>query len=259
MNMYRNPTYRQPATGCRAGHRASVLLVACVAFGALPGPAAAIQTLEATDHAELEAAVSATGVSRVALADDRIRRVIRSPGGFDVEHDAISGDLYLRPVEALDPASDGMVGAPLPITLFLGTERGFTYRLSLIPDVRPSAQVLIRNAAAAPEANLQASPAAMRDTRVAELVRLVRAAARREGLHGYAIEAGPGRRAIETWRGAQFTAHVMAVDSAADAGVLAERFGTGVAAVWIAAPQPGVTRERIAVVVTEPGRVGARR
>ncbi len=262
MNMYRNPTCRQPATGRRAGHRASVLLVACVAFGALAGPAAAIQTLEATDHAELEAAVSATGVSRVALADDRIRRVIRSPGGFDVEHDAVSGDLYLRPVEALDPASDGMVGAPLPITLFLGTERGFTYRLSLIPDVRPSAQVLIRNAAAAPEANLQASPAAMRDTRVAELARLVQAAARREGLHGYAVEAdpaGPGHRAIETWRGAQFTAHVMAADSAAAEGVLAERFGTGVAAVWIAAPQPGVTRERIAVVVTEPGRVGARR
>ncbi len=259
MNMYRNPTYRQPATGRRAGHRASVLLVACVAFGALPGPAAAIQTLEATDHAELEAAVSATGVSRVALADDRIRRVIRSPGGFDVEHDAISGDLYLRPVEALDPASDGMVGAPLPITLFLGTERGFTYRLSLIPDVRPSAQVLIRNTAATLH---HPSPAAMRDTRVAELARLVQAAARRERLHGYAVEAvpaGPGHRAIETWRGAQFTAHVMAVDSAADAGVLAERFGTGVAAVWIAAPQPGATRERIAVVVTEPGRVGARR
>ena len=262
MNMYRNPTIGRTANGRRAGHRAAVLLAACVAFAVLPGSAAAIQTLEATDHAELEAAVSAAGVSRVALADDRIRRVIRSPGGFDIEHDAASGDLYLRPVEAPGPVSDGMAGAPLPVTLFLGTERGFTYRLSLIPDGRPSAQVLIRNAAAAPESDTPASPAATRDTRVAELVRLVRAAARGEVLFGYAVEtgrSGPGHRAIETWRGAQFTAYVTAVDPTADTGALAERFGTGVAAVWVASPQAGVTRERIAVVVTEPGRAEAGR
>ena len=254
---------RRPAiTGRCARYSASVLLAACLTCTALPGPAAAIQTLEAADHAELEAAVSATGVSRVALADDRIRRVIRSPGGFDIEHDATAGDLYLRPVEAPSTALDGMAGAPLPITLFLGTERGFTYRLSLIPDARPSAQVLVRNAAAAHEANTLASPAAMRDTRVAELARLVRAAVRREVLSGYAVatgRSGPGHRAIETWRGAQFTAHVMAVDSAADTGALAERFGTGVAAVWVAPPQPGAPQARIAVVVTEPGRAGAGR
>ena len=256
MTMYRNPTSRRPA----AGHRAAVLAAACVAFAALPMPAAAIQTLEATDHAELEAAVSATGVSRVALADDRIRRVIRSPGGFDIEHDAASGDLYLRPAEALDPALGGMAVAPLPVTLFLGTERGFTYRLSLMPDGRPSAQVLIRNAAASVEPAAQAP--AGRDARVAELVRLVRAAAQGEAPPGYAVDAGlsqPHRRVIETWRGAQFTAHVMAVDSAADTGALAERFGTGVAAVWVASPQAGAPRERIAVVVTEPDRVGAGR
>ena len=262
MNMYQYPTAGLPPTRRGAGHRAAVLLAACVAFAALPGPAAAIQTLEATDHAELEAAISATGVSRVALADDRIRRVIRSPGRFGIEHDATAGDLYLRPVEAPDRALDGMAGAPLPVTLFLGTEQGFTYRLSLIPDARPSAHVLIRNAAAAAELTVQATAGAMRDTRVAELVRLVQAAARREVPSGYAVEAGrsgPGHRAVDTWRGAQFTAHVMAVDSAADTGALAERFGTGVAAVWVASPQPDVARERIAVVVTEPVRAGAAR
>ena len=247
--------------GRRVGLPAAALLAACMAWGALPGPAAAIQTLDATDHAELEAAVSATGVTRVALADDRIRRVIRSPGGFDIEHDAASGDLYLRPAEALDPSPDGMSGAPLPVTLFLGTERGFTYRLQLTPDARPSAQVLIRNAAAAQPA-AQASAAAAPDARVAELVRLVLAIARGEVPSGYiaaAARATPGRPAVGSWRGARFTAHVLAAGPDAEAGALAEGFGAGVAAVWVAAPQTGAARDRIAVVVTEPGRAGAAR
>ena len=67
----------------------------------------------------------------------RIRRVIRSPGGFDVEHDAACGDLYLRPLDGLEREADA--AAELPVTLFLGTEQGFTYRLTLTPDTRPSA------------------------------------------------------------------------------------------------------------------------
>ncbi len=259
--MYRNQT---ACPGQRAGQPAAVLLAACVALAALPEPAAAIQTLDASDHAELEAAVSATGVTRVALADDRIRRVIRSPGGYDIEHDAASGDLYLRPLETPEPVLEGQPGTAIPITLFLGTERGFTYRLTLVPDARPSAQVLIRNAAAGADRAIQESAAATRDARVAELVRLVRAAARHEPLPGYVVEAPAPTPAkwpppIETWRGTRFTAHVLAAGADTDAGALAERFGTAVAAVWVAAPQAGITQDGIAVVVTEPRRAGTAR
>ncbi len=258
--MYRDRIAR---LGPRVGQPAAVLLAACVALAALPEPAAAIQTLDASDHAELEAAVSAAGITRVALADDRIRRVIRSPGGYDIEHDAASGDLYLRPVEAPDPAPDGTSGGALPITLFLGTERGFTYRLTLVPDARPSAQVLIRNAAAVQPA-AQGSAAVAHDARVAELVRLVRAAARHEALPGYVVEApapAPAKwpPAIETWRGTRFTAHVLTAGADTNAGALAESFGAGVAAVWVAAPHAATARNRIAVVVTEPRGAGAAR
>ena len=259
MNMYRNATTRQPATGRRAGRLAAVLAAACIAFAALPGPAAAMQVLEATDHAELEAAVSATGVSRVALTHDRIQRVIRSPGGFDVEHDAASGDLYLRPAAGPETPLDEPPDAPLPVTLFLGTERGFTYRLTLTPDAQPSAQVLIRNAAAAADPVARDAAGPVRDARVAELVRLVRAVARRERLPGYIVEPASGRRAVETWRGARFTARVLAAGPDTEAGALARRFGTGVAAVWVASPPGSTDRERAAVVVTEPGRAGGAR
>ena len=254
MNMYRNTIVRLAVSG----RPAAVFMAACVVFATLPGPVAALQILDAADHAELEAAVSATGVSRVALANDRIRRVIRSPGGFDVEHDAVSGDLYLRAAEAPNPSLDGLPDGRLPVTLFLGTEQGFTYRLTLTPDTRASAQVLIRNAAAGLMTNVEGSPD--RDARVAELVRLVRAVARRERLPGFIAESDPsGRQAVETWRGARFVVHVMRVGPDADVPVLAERFGIGVAAVWVASQPDLGTRERIAVVVTEPGRAGAPR
>ena len=64
---------------------------------ALPLPAAAMQILDAADHGEIGAEISATGVNRIALMGDRIAKVVRAPDGFAVEHDAASGDLYLRP------------------------------------------------------------------------------------------------------------------------------------------------------------------
>ena len=79
--------------------RAALLALHILATGAfaLPLPAAAMQILDVADHAEIAAEISATDVSRIALAGDRIARVVRAPSGFAVEHDAASGDLYLRP------------------------------------------------------------------------------------------------------------------------------------------------------------------
>ena len=205
------------------------IALGCMAAVAAPtGSALAMQILDAADHAELSAEISATGVNRIALAGDRIARVVRAPDGFAVEHDAVSGDLYLRP---LSPDA-GMGGDP--VTLFLGTERGFTYRLSLIPAYRDSAQILIRNADAAAAANgpvpsggpriggSLSRPASREGgprigvrgrPHIAALVRLVRAVARRETLPGYAIARGEGASPdgltlIETWRGPRLAALV---------------------------------------------------
>ena len=106
-----------------------------------------MQILDAADHAELAAEISATNVNRIALHGDRIAKVVRAPDGFEVEHDARSGDLYLRPSV---PGAAGAVRAGDSVTLFIGTEKGFTYRLTLTPAVRDSAQILIRNGAALP-------------------------------------------------------------------------------------------------------------
>ena len=94
-------------------------------------PAGAAQILDAADGAELSAEIAAGGVNRVAVLGDRIARVVRNPSGFETEHDPATGDLYLVPLAA-DAVELGLE-APAPVTLFIGTEKGFTYRLALTP------------------------------------------------------------------------------------------------------------------------------
>ena len=142
-----------------------------------PAPASAMQILEAVDHAELEAVVSDRAVSRITLAGDRVARVVRGAVGFAVEHDKARGDLYLRPLERETQTRES-------VTLFIGTVRGFTYRLKLRPAARDSAQILIRNAAAIPRTD---GPIAGKG-RVGALATLVRAVARREVPPGYVVE-----------------------------------------------------------------------
>jgi len=233
---------------------------------AAPAPALAMQILDAADHAEIAAEISATDVNRIALAGDRIARLVRAPDGFAVEHDAASGDLYLR------PAGQGSLDAT-PVTLFIGTEKGFTYRLTLTPSVRDSAQILIRNARARPDAAALAVAPGV-DAYVAGLVRLVRAVARREPLPGYEILAGgessaPGLTLVEAWRGPRHAALVFEAarpasqdaDGAAGlAGTIEESLDGGrVAALWLAAPGTGPAGGRLAVAVTESAPAGALR
>ncbi len=254
------------------------IALGCMAALGAPAPALAMQILDAADHAELAAEISAKDVNRIALAGDRIARVVRSPDGFAVEHDAASGDIYLRPVAAEAAEHE-------PVTLFVGTEKGFTYRLTLTPSDRDSAQILIRNAAVLPrtaEAPGPAGPAARTGAHVAALVRLVRAVARRETLPGYAIARGAGvspdgMTLIETWRGPRLAAHVLEADRDATgarppgsgsgtgslrsgpadlAGTIARSVGSlpGVgrlAALWLAAPGTGPGGGRLVVAVTE--------
>ncbi len=216
-------------------------LLACLALAS--GEALAMQRLTATDHAVLEAEVSATAVSRIALHHDRIARIVRPPGGFAIEHDAVRGDLYLRPEGPETPQS---------ATLFLGTERGFTYQLTLTLTDRPAAQVLIHNPDAAEVAEDTPTPG---DARIAALVALIQAVAARKPPAGATVEGATGTRhaghpVLEIWRARRFTARVLALASNAptDAATLATEAGPTVAAVWI----PEGPHPRHAVIVQTP-------
>ena len=293
------------------GGATAALICALIIYAALPSASSAMEAadtsvasttvagtsvLEAAAHAELSAQVTDSEVVRIALLGDRIARAVRSAGGFEIEHDPVNGDLYLRPLdgglarEEADPAvrpwsapesEPEAAPAVKPAVLFVGTEKGFTYRLILTPVAGGPAQILIRNPAAGASA---VSEPDIGNRRIVALVRLVRAVARREPLDGYAIHAGgavagtrvsgtrvSGLTVIETWRGPRFSALVFEADRSASGGAkgAADLAGTlvpetigglpgfsRVAALWLAAPGTGPSGGRLAVAVHEDTRAG---
>ena len=234
------------------------------------GPAQALQIIEGVDHAELTAEVSSTEVNRVALDGDRVARVIQSPGGFTVEHDPVRGDLYLYPTTPFGgatPSRAPFAAAPAlraaAVTLYLGTERGFTYRLSLTVAERDSAQILIRNAATSAGSGRGDIEA---DGYPNELAALIRAVARREPLPGYVIVPAPNvmdppsaGSLVEVWRGPRYTARVFrtSADGADDASALENLEGPRVAAAWLSPEGRGPDGERLAVIVEDRGAAGS--
>lgn len=272
-----------------------VLLLAVVAT-----PARALQVLDAVDHAELVAEVSATSVNRIALENDRIERVIRGPDGFEIEHDPTRGDIFLKPQnpevgEMVAGEAEkkwgppGMFGGVVPTsgdstnatgetgkTLFLGSEKGFTYRLTLQVEDRGSAQILIRNIDLF---HAQASGAGglgyggrtgvaveTGDGYIGELTGLVRAIVNRRPLPGFSIFPGGGEKTraeelsvVEVWQGPGLTAQVVELVDAPNpelektgAGGLAEWYGdsgSAVAAAWLSEPGAAPRGGRMGVVV----------
>ena len=241
-------------------------LAAAFVLSAGTGTAAAQppRILDAADHAELAAEMSADDVVRVALLGDRIERVIRLPGeGFAVEHDPVAGDLYLHPVA--EPTAPHVSGAPqmsaapqgdaAPQALFVGSETGSTYRLNLIPVPGGPSQILIRRADAE---RLDAVP---EEDRIAAIAGLLRVLGGEKPSPSYVGEPADHDIAatvdivpIEVWRGPRFEALVLAlgVGAPADAPDLAAALAPNVVAVWI--PERGAhghAAGRLAVVVRE--------
>ena len=254
---------RKLGSGRRACGTVASLGFLLIIYMGCSAAARALQVLEASDHAELVAEMSDSAVNRIALDGDRISRVIQSPGGFRVEHDPVRGDLYLYPdAAAVSEFEADYLPAPAraaaPETLYLGTEQGFTYRLSLSAVSRDSAQILIRNPAAA-SAPVDRTAAADDDRR-GELVSLILAVARRHPLPGYVVVparapdmGGERGSVVELWRGSRFTARVSRTGAGRveDAGQLARLSGGRAVAAWLSSPVGGANGERIAVLVEE--------
>ena len=239
--MKTTPKRRPPAHAVAA----TLLLSLCAGIAAAQPP----RILDAADHAELVAEMASDGVVRVALLGDRIARVIRAPGEFAVEHDPAAGDLYLRPAAEQAPReSDAppMPSAPRgpadlvpPVSLFIGSERGSTYRLTLTPVAGGPAQILIRGTDTEPE---DAVPTVTENGRVATIAGVIRAVASGVPPAGYVLEPMDRDSAprddivpLELWRGPGRDAVVLAMDAdvQVDAPALAERLGPDILAVWI--------------------------
>ena len=237
----------------------------------LPSAGHGLQVLEAADNAELHAEIAADAVNRIALENDRVIRVVQAPNGLRVEHDPVRGDVYLYPDARVTANGESVV-------LYLGTERGRTYRLSLAVTDRESAQILIRNpyieaadGAGGPEVEPHADA----------LVELILAMARATPLPGYSIapaESGiPAERSpaggstegrgpegddgmnefpvLEVWRGSRWTARMVQIPEGGpvDAAAVASLWGGRALAAWLSERGRGPSGERLAVIVEANG------
>ena len=201
-------------------------IIALMLFAVPAAQAAQLRIAE--NDAEIVAIISAKEVSRIALEGDRIISLATVPRGFSIDHDEVTGDLFLVPI----------LGSTLkhPINLFITSERGFSYQLLLEPRDLPSEQIIIRNPTARKTPDKPSSP------RREELARLMKAAITGAFIDDYKRAAAKAdspiaNRAdivgIEVWQGDDFEA-VRVKSITGQPLPSADSFTPNAAAVWVA-------------------------
>ncbi|MBA3814783.1 MAG: type-F conjugative transfer system secretin TraK [Alphaproteobacteria bacterium] len=107
----------------------------------LPSGSQAAQIHPLNDLKVIEAPISQTGLTRIAVKGDRIADVFGMSGEYVMEADETQGQVFIRPLE---PALN-------PISLTLTTEGGHTQDLRLVPK-NQAPEALILRAGQSPDA-----------------------------------------------------------------------------------------------------------
>jgi conjugal transfer pilus assembly protein TraK len=99
-------------------------------------PAWALQVLPVRDGETAFARIAADDLTRIALSDGRIQSWHALKGRLAIEKNARTGQLYVRPLDRDEPAS-----------LFLTTDSGATYALTLQPVDMPAESLILKDPA----------------------------------------------------------------------------------------------------------------
>ena len=97
----------------------------------------ALQIREVVESAEIQANIARGDLNRIKVAHDRISKARANAGYATIEFEASTGEIFLR-------TSNKRYS---PVSVFLTTEKGFTYKLLLTPKNIPSEQIILRNLA----------------------------------------------------------------------------------------------------------------
>lgn len=117
-------------------HLKHIILWAIAAFILSFTHAYSLQQFESENHGTISAVISAQEVSRISVLDDRIRSIVGvPPQGWSLEHDRITGDLFLIPLTA----------DLRPLSLFIQTQQDYSYQLNLAVEAISAQQILIKN------------------------------------------------------------------------------------------------------------------
>lgn len=105
-----------------------LLLLSCVSF--------ATQRFDAKGADSIEAIIDPSSLNRIYLADDRIQTVKAVHGQFQIDKDEKNGDVYIKPDRYYQDK---------PIHLFISSEKGFTYSITLKPNADIPQMIAIHN------------------------------------------------------------------------------------------------------------------
>lgn len=107
-----------------------VVFVCFMVFGATSK-----QLLDLASDDSGEAFISLDDLTRFKTIDDRIKLVYANAGEIEVRDDVVLGEVYIRLIRS----------SMSPITIFVATEKGRTYKMLLVPQKIPAEQVFIRH------------------------------------------------------------------------------------------------------------------
>ncbi len=96
----------------------------------------AVQNIDIEDGSKFSAEISKIDANRIKIVGDRIKSIKSNANELEVSVEEKLGEIYVRPA---------MVSENKPISLFIVTERNFTYQALLFPKSIPSEQIILRN------------------------------------------------------------------------------------------------------------------
>lgn len=227
----------------------ALVVIGMLAFGVFVGTGVqAAQTLTVDPDGTISFEASTTGVTRLSIKGDRIRRLINTATDFEMTNDAETGDVFLRYLgaELLDPKETG----------FIVSENGVTIGYVLTPVEGSVETVVISVEGAEPEALDQdfseASGAIGFSDDIAEfLTGVVRDVARNHVL-GHAVPSGRDGRVVRRIAGEGWTASLRVAVAGQSPRLVREQefYDAGVLAVWVQNPALAAG-ERTWVIVVE--------
>ena len=114
------------------------------------------QIKEARADSELTFSISAYDLNRIKVVDDRVKNIKMNEGEFEVIDELDSGEVYIRPIRFISssinprPINSGSINAKSSSSnstqvIFVTTEKGYTYKLTLNSERIPAEQIFIKN------------------------------------------------------------------------------------------------------------------
>ena len=127
-------------------------------------PAWALQVIPVREGETLFAKIAADDLTRIALSDGRIQSWHALKGRLAIDKNPRTGQIYVRPLDRNDPVS-----------LFLTSEAGDTYALTLQPVAMPAETLILKDEAQRAAKPAKAEQADSREQMVKELALLMAA------------------------------------------------------------------------------------